>query len=328
MRSLFVAILAAALVPLTACNLYFSDDDPPQCDQWGGGSGGGGLAEPAILLRNPQTGACEAFGSRGPDPLPPPCDGNECGPCYGSGSDGTGSGSTGSTSTDPDTTPSGPSEDSAERAPYPDWGSCESYCTGLDETTCLGTEACRGIYATGIDSTEFLECWSTGGAPVFVQDCVGLDAYTCSQLDQCIAIHEYSCDDGSEQDPSGGLVPPTCTPGLFLSCGNEPVDVTGCYSNDECDPGSRCNAAEVCNPPPSDFDCPPAGCDVPTVCYGVCVPDLMPVDCSEVPSEAACIARQDCNAYYVGENCECDTDPDSCVCSTWTYDSCDTLPAP
>lgn len=330
MRTLFVAIVALTLAPLTACNLYFGggDDDPPMwCDDWGGGEGDwGGASEPALLLRNPETGVCEAFGGGGGPRPTYPCD-SECGPC--TGSTGTGSGTTNGTSTDPGDPSGGAEADQAQPLPNPDWGFCESYCTGLDETTCLGTEACRGIYATGIDSTEFLACWSTGTQPIDINNCTGLDAYTCSQSDACIAIHEYSCDDGSDQDPNGsGLSQPECGPGLFQSCDNEPLDVPGCYSNDQCDPGSHCNAADVCNPPPGGGACPDDECNVPSVCYGVCVPDIVPVDCALVDGEAACIARPDCNAFYVGENCECDTDPDSCVCSTWTYDSCDAMPAP
>jgi hypothetical protein len=342
MRTLAFAFLVSTLMPLAGCNLYFSggDDDPP-CDDWGGG----GLGQPAELLRNPETGVCEAFGVD----WPTPCDGT-CGPCAGTSGGGDSSGA--------------PAEDSAERAPNPGWGACESICTGLDEDSCLATDGCRGIYGAGIDSTEFLECWATGPDKILIEDCTGLDSYTCSQSDTCIAVHQTNCDGSNgEQDPNpDGFQEPACTPGLFISCGNEGPSPDGCYGDNECDPGSHCNAAEICLPPPGGGACPEGNCDaVPTVCYGYCVPDNDPGECegevlcdsiapncpvgttpgiangcwtgecisldlcpstacTDLSSELACISRIDCNPYYIGEGCECG--PDGCVCTTWTYDSC------
>ena len=371
MRSVHLAFLASILVPLTACNLYFSggNDDPPPCDDWGGGNRDG-LAEPAQLLRNPDTGACEAFGSDYVPPEPYPCDGT-CGPCYGT---------TDGTPTDPERPPppstgtegggsSGAPQDAAERAPEPAWGFCDSYCTGLDELACLGTEGCRGIYSSlGIDTPdEFRECWQTGTDPTRVESCAGLDAYTCSQTDRCVAVHAFSCGDlNGEQDPDG-FVEPACEAGPFVVCGGEPSDVDGCYGDNDCDAGSHCNAAEICLPPPGSGSgaCPDDQCDapVPAVCYGYCVAntdpgecegevfcdalapscpmgttpgiangcwtghcislDLCPVaECADIQAESMCIARSDCNPYYIGENCECGPEPQGCVCSTWTFDSC------
>lgn len=368
MRTLLLAFLTSALLPLTACHLYFSggddDDDVHPCEDWGGGFSDG-LAEPAQLRRNPETGACEAFGS---DDRPPyPCDGT-CGPCYDTAD---------STPTEPDPTPpptqnpdgtapdpSGAEQDGAERAPTPAWGFCDSYCTGLDEFSCLATDGCRGIYSSfPIDSPgEFQECWQTGSAPVRVDDCEGLDAYTCSQSDQCVAVHAFYCDGNELQAPSG-LSVPACQAGPFVACGNEGAEADGCYGDNDCALGTHCNAADICLPPPGGGACPDDQCDAPTsaLCYGYCVPDTDPgecdgvlwcdglaptcpqgttpgiangcwtghcialsscpmAECVDIQGEAMCIAREDCNPYYFGEDCQCD--PQGCECTSWIFDSC------
>lgn len=341
MRPYLLTSLLVLTLPLTACNFYFGDDDPDPCEYGGpyANTGSAPLQE-AQLLRNPQSGTCEDFGWSNPYP----CD-SECGPCdY------------------PADEPGG------AQAPEPTWGFCESYCTGLDQDSCLATDGCRGIFSGGgLDTGTFEECWQTdrGGAPV-IDECEGLDAYSCSQQDSCIAEHYVLCVDplpGSGQEPNFG-----CTIDFFAACHNETgEDPTGCYGDQDCGEGFSCNAAEVCLPPPSDGDCDPSsgGCGVPAVCYGYCVAD--PVDpgecdgevlcdvlpplceagttpgiadgcytgacidlslcpkteCAEIAGESMCVARQDCDAFYVGVDCSCDAN--GCSCSSWDYDSCSSI---
>ncbi len=64
----------------------------------------------------------------------------------------------------------------------------------------------------------------------------------------------------------------------------------GCFGDEQCPEGQRCNAADVCLPPPG---CDP-GEDCPAVCYGQCVADG-PVD--------GCYANDDCGE---GEFCSFD----------------------
>lgn len=282
MRSTLFALVALAILPLTSCNLYFSGDDPDPCDDYADWGGGGGAPEPALLLRNPQSGMCESFGWGQP---PYPCDG-VCGPCV-SGTDGnTGTTPPGAAPEEPTDAPA-ETESGADEAQLalPSWGYCDSYCTGLDEQSCLAVDGCRGIYnddgTTG--AGEFLECWQTDSTvPPPVQSCEGLDAFTCSQLDSCIAVHDFVCADGDSDGDEPGLIPSPCEPGFFIACHDEqPVD--GCYGDQDCGPGYSCNAADVCLPPPGgDSPCPPdgsGGCDLPAVCYGYCVPAPNPGEC-------------------------------------------------
>lgn len=388
MRSLFLtAFLASALIPAMGCNLYFSggDGDPP-CEEWGGGSGGGAEAPDAPnLLRNPETGVCEDFGWGGPGPFP--CD-SVCGPCAGS--------------TEPGTTPPNPQPDGsgsgddegdsagleqADPVPQPTWGQCDSYCTGLEEGSCLATQGCRGIYAEGVNEApgEYLECWATDQNNSGIVDCEGLDAYSCSTSDACVAVHEFACDDWGKPSPDG-FQEPECVPGFFLSCHNE-VQGEGCYGDQDCGVGSSCNADELCLPPPGNGE----GDAVPAVCYGYCEPDTCPpvdvdcpadtikvcpadacealctcepidpgecdgdvfceslpplceagttpgiangcwtgqcidlslcpdANCGDIVGESMCIARDDCSAYYVGDDCSCDAN--GCTCTEWVFDSC------
>jgi hypothetical protein len=229
MRTLLAVVVAVASWGAGGCNLYFDDDDP--C-LFGGGDSGyvDGAAEPAVGLRNPQTGQCEFLGGGGGTP---PCD-DACGPCPVS---------------EPDP------------APLPSWGFCESECTGLGESACPATPGCRGAYLVPGEldpGPRFYECWSVDmTGPVQGGGCEGLDAWACSVHDDCIAIHFAG---------ASGEAPVPVGIGDFEACAAEPV---GCYSDNDCAAGTRCNAAEVCLPPP---DCEPGGACEP-VCYGFCVPD-------------------------------------------------------
>lgn len=276
-----VALASLGLV-LSSCSLYFpgDDDDCP----YGGGTNGGSAAVPAVGQRNPESGQCEYLGGGGGG-------GGSCGdPCQ--------------------PCPAGEGDSSGAAQYIPTWGFCESQCTGLDEASCLGASGCRGVYreqATACDRPDcgtglaFLECWSTDQTgPLQGGGCDGLDATTCSLHDDCIAVHQTQC-------PGDTM----CSPAGFLACGAEPI---GCYGDESCPEGTRCNAAEVCGLPPG---CENGACDA--ACYGVCVPVEPPPACAELLDEAACIERIDCTPYYRGEDCTCAGD--ACTC-TWIFESC------
>ena len=344
MRPYLLTSLLVLTLPLTACNFYFGGgDDPDPCDYGGSSSSSGAdQLQEAQLLRDPQTGQCQDFGWTGPGP----CD-SECGPCdY-------------------------PAAEPDSAQAFPSWGYCESYCTGLDQDSCLATDGCRGIFADGgLETGTFQECWQTdqGGAPS-IESCEGLDAYACSQQDSCIAQHQFPCGgSGADPIPGGGAPAPTCGAEAFVACHNETGDQpVGCYGDQDCGEGFSCNAADICLPPPSDGDCDPSsgGCGVPAVCYGYCVAD--PVDpgecdgevfcdslpplceagstpgikdgcwtgqcidlslcpqteCAEIAGESMCVARADCDAFYVGVDCSCDAN--GCTCASWDYDSCNNI---
>jgi hypothetical protein len=319
-------LLAVPLAGLTACNLYFELDGDDDCDYGGQGTSSGTHKAQAALLRNPDTGMCEEGSSGG--------GGGDL--CTG------GSGDT--------------------RRPPPDWGACESFCTGLDELTCQATAGCRAAYLlcdAGPDSRCFAECWATApsGAPGFApgEGCEGLSAYECSRHDDCMPRHRSGGGGALYADPIGP----------FEDCMTEPV---GCYSDDECGPGLTCNSEEVCLPPPG---CASGTGDAacPRVCYGQCVPGpdadrgdcyspvycralppgcppdsvpgrrdgcwtgaCIPVDeCGDPPPPAACIDIADeasCIASELGctpiyVGKDCTCDDAGCSCAVWEYDHCE-----
>ena len=207
---------------------------------------------------------------------------------------------------------------------------------------------------------QFRECWETDYSDVGVVDCENLDAYSCSTSDACVAVHQFACDGGSAGDPNTDqLEVPECGPGPFLACHNEPTGADGCYGNEDCGEGFSCNAADVCLPPPGsgngDQAVPsvcygycvpdvidPGECDgdvlcesLPPLCEagttpgiangcwtGACIDlSLCPqTACGDIQGESMCIARDDCSAYYVGDDCSCDAN--GCTCGQWLFDSC------
>jgi len=288
LASLPLALLAGSLLGSTGCGFYFGGDD--DC-QYGGGDSAG---EAAIGLRDPYTGLCDYYGGGGG------CyDG--CGPCdYATGED---------------------------RAAEPSWGYCDSYCTGLDELTCQVTAGCRAAYLeTCPDNTScdpatqrtFWECWSTDQTGPVQGSCEGLDAWSCSLHDDCVAVHWDACTPSAESD---ALIDAGCL-GNFMAC--EP-EIRGCYGDTECAADERCNAADVCLPPPDCTTTDPStgisACD--GVCWGWCVPTgdpPPPPACEELVGEDACVARDDCIPYYEGVDCTCDAS--GCTCADWVFTSC------
>ncbi len=335
MRSYLLCILAITVLPLGACNLYFSGSDDPDPCEYGNDAPPSNFGDVPELLRNPQSGQCGDFYGGGGGGWT--CD-DTCGPC--------------------------PATDSAGAPQFiPTWGVCEGMCNGLDENTCLATNTCRGIYT----AEGFQECWETDQDVVPTTepvDCNGLEAQDCSRYDYCSALHRGSCETpGADEAGAPAFV---CAPEEFVSCFPESSDDEGCYDDSECGQGFSCNSAEICLAPPSNGngdECPEELCGVPQPCYGFCVPTTAPGECdgeitcdqfmepicpdgtvpgisdgcwtgsciplsscplstcAEIQNEAMCVQRDDCNALYEGLDCECT--PENCDCATWVFDSCE-----
>lgn len=137
---------------------------------------------------------------------------------------------------------------------FPSWAPCNSYCNGLDEYACMSTPGCRATYHP---DGFYYDCYATDQTGPIQGECEGLDAWECSRHDDCVAIH-----DGAYYIAESQPLPL----GWFVSCDDEPV---GCTADDQCAPGQRCNAEEVCVLPPGCVGNPV--CD--PVCGGFCVPD-------------------------------------------------------
>lgn len=190
MRSLSVLVLALAAVPLASgCLLYFGDGDD-DCY----------FAEiaPALPLRNPDTGACEAHGGHHW------CDGREA-PAIG--------------------------------IALPDWGSCYSACEELDEGTCLVTSRCRVAYLQNPFTDgppAFWGCWSVApSGPARGGNCSSFDAYQCSRHDDCSAVYT-----GVVDEPTGPSPEPGHDKAQFTQCIAESVRLcTGseqCEAGERC----------------------------------------------------------------------------------------------
>lgn len=246
----------------------------------------------------------------------------------------------------------GPCEPPPPTIPIPTWGFCDSSCSGLDQATCSSTPGCRGAYLT---SGVFSECWAVDmTGPVQGGACEGLDAWECSRHDDCVAIHVDTC----STSPAGDLA---CGTGEFVACGAE---AAGCFVDQECQPGYRCNATEVCGLPPGCGSGDP-NCDA--ACYGYCVPvedpgqcygevlcDALPPECPpdripgrrdgcwtgqcilvnecEPPTPLACEDITDEQACIGRADCSalyegsnCTCDAaGACTCMTWTFTHCAT----
>jgi hypothetical protein len=308
--------LAACLllsVAVSGCILYDDDDGCP----YGGIRNPEGAAVYDPGLRNPYTGQCEYFGYP-PDGCDDPCG------CP---------------------TPAG----AADQA-QPTWGVCEGPCTGLVESDCQATSGCRAIYV----GDAYMECWATDmTGPIEGGSCEGLDALTCSQHDDCSAVHQNGCrtDDGSAidlptcigafdhciaEDPTGGAGhcdgeltcaedPPLCPDGTM------PGIADGCYTG-YCIPVAKCDGAldpGLCydvltceSPSPACPDGTTPG--IEDGCYtGYCIPldrCERTATCAEITVEATCIARSDCEPLYEGVDCTCDGD--ACTCADWVFTAC------
>jgi hypothetical protein len=292
------ALLAAiALSTTTGCSIYFGDDDDDDCDY--------GYDEydpgPSIGYLDPVTGQCHYIGGGGGG-------GGGCGvrPL-----------------------------DQAEEAPgaLPDEALCDTYCSGLDEPSCLATPGCRGGYldfCTGSGGDcypvpSFYTCWATApSGPVQGGDCYLFDPWECSRHDDCLAVHgSYSGGGAGEADDSAGIQPPI---GDFLYCAPEPTPTpTGsCYGDVYCD-----------SLPP---ECPEGSLPgIANGCWtGECIPielcERPPLICENITDEVTCVSRTDCAPIYVGVDCTCpdgsepmgDPAESGCTCADWIFQSCTT----
>jgi hypothetical protein len=190
--------------------------------------------EPAQLLRNPETGACEAVG------------GGECGPC-------------------------GPCSEGAGLEP--NWASCGSTCEALAENSCLVTAGCRAAYRDfpGADAApEFIGCWGVAPSGPVQGSCAGLGAQQCSEHDNCSAWYvatdgtnnqnaprmefEQCVAEPSGNDPGTCYGPVTCeSPSPLCPAGTTAGISNGCYTG-FCIPLSQCEPA-ACETLPTEAAC-------------------------------------------------------------------------
>lgn len=204
-------------------------------------------AVPAQGWIDPSTGQCQYWGGGG-------CD-TTCGPCPLSG---------------------------AAQGAAPDWASCNSTCSYLDQATCEASPNCHADFEDG----SFWQCVDLPPSVGMPGPCQGLDAQSCSESDVCISNYNY--------DTYGST--------SFSSC--EPENSQYCLADSDCGSGERCDTT-VCNQP----NCPPDG-DCGSICYGSCVPD------------AACSTVDCGPGYHCEETCyPCDT-TDGSMCDPECYPSC------
>ena len=162
-------LLVPALVLATGCTLHFGGDDTggdDTCDLGGAGD----QAEPPAPneLRNPETLRCENYGYTGCEP--------GC-PCP-----------------------------LVLDVPIPTWGACGHACEALAETDCVLATECRAAYdwdcwtndAPCPALTPFIGCFPTDQqGPISGGTCEGLDSWSCSMHNDCVALHSEQCN-GSE----------------------------------------------------------------------------------------------------------------------------------
>jgi hypothetical protein len=268
------------LLPLILCSggcvLYFGDDTTDDCQY-----GAADITIPANQLRNPQDGTCQYYGGGGGCPTP---------------------------ATDP-----------IAPGAWPDWAQCYAGCEGLDEYTCQISDGCRAIYteaeACGPDGTcswvrQYADCWGVApSGPITGGLCEGLDAQTCSEHNDCSAVHD-------------GV---TGVPGAFKSCITEPLPCAGTpgggvpypgmplldpYTG-KCEDvgGGGCLPMGGGTPPPT----PPGGGGSD----GIAQPDWASCtnQCQDL-DEATCKASDGCRAIYA------DACPPWADCFTLQYKAC------
>ncbi len=335
---------AVVLMLLAGCNLYFTGDDECDYDY--------GAPAPALELRNPQSGQCEAFGGGGG------CD-SPCGPC------------------------------ALDLIALPDWGACQSECEALDESSCLGATGCRAAYSNSARNdgpAAFRGCWAVAPSGPVQGSCENLDAQECSRHDDCSAFYndnlgpndavessdfarcapesfqscfgDEECGAGAHCSTSDGecLPSPGCTGDMAcpqVCAGRCVMDNDSCSAVD-CGPGSHCeeqcypcdstDPTKTCDPicqplcvPDQACDsttCPPGsecvqkcdGMDPNNPGCGVCTISCEPTGsaCEAIPSESACAARHDCTPVYEGTDCTCYPNG-PCECQILTYERCESL---
>jgi hypothetical protein len=298
----------------SGCGLYWGDDKQDDC-VYNGGTAGEGAPQGQ---RDPSTGICDYnYGGGGGY-----CDGS-CGPC--------------------------PEAGGAD-IPARDWGSCNTACDALDESTCIATSGCHAAYLdTGYDalvpSNSFYGCWAT--APQWddpaARACAGLDAQDCSELDNCSMIYTAdletptsfeqcvdesvgSCNEG-QQCPMGSHCEQQCAPCNSIGC-NDTCAPT-CVSDSTCDnvdcgTGSEC--VEQCGSTGCAPTCVPSGTD-PGSCTGTIQCNSAPPTCptNTTPGivngcwSGYCIPTAECGSHDPGlcyAQVLCNSAPPSCPSGT------------
>lgn len=179
-----LACIVSLALASGACTLHFGGDDtgddacPPGEPEAPGAP---------LELRDPSTLQCQSFGGGGY------CD-ERC-PC--------------------------PLDEAADAVPIPSWGYCYSPCEGLAQADCFAAAECRAVFDHGCwtnDSicpleTPFLGCYPVDqSGPIAGGGCDGLDAWSCSMHNDCIALHTEQCS-GDTRD---------CWQ-QFIACDDEPA---------------------------------------------------------------------------------------------------------
>jgi hypothetical protein len=223
-------LLGVALAMVAGgCTLDFGGDDEPPClDSPAAGDERDELGAPVPELLNPETLLCESFGGGGCNPA--------CGPC-----------------------------DQPPAEPTPTWAYCGT-CQGIDEVTCLEASGCRAVYDYACYTGDgpctalqpYIGCYGTDQTGPIQGSCAGLDAFSCSQHDDCLALHEPQC----SGDPNDCWA-------QFIECRDE----TTCWGEVTCD-----------GLPPA---CPPES--TPEIRNGCYTGDCIPLDeCEPVCDTTDC----------------------------------------
>jgi hypothetical protein len=149
----------------------------------------------------------------------------------------------------------------------PDWASCGGPCEGLDQPSCEATAGCRAILIDECPECDALvlsyaACWGIAPSGPATGECYGLDAQTCSEHEDCEAVHlgvEAPAGDGGftnsvgqfeycqpEQQPApftcGDL---TCAPGQY--CGVEYPGIPDAPVQYTCNDFGACSGDTTCS---------------------------------------------------------------------------------
>ena len=215
--------------------------------------------------------------------------------------------------------------------PRPDWASCDSSCTALDEASCLLTQGCRAIYqgcppnAPCIPELDFKTCAPIAPSSPGRGGCDGQDAYGCSLRDHCSWNTVEGC---FSEDVCYGELPQVLRNPLTDTC--EPVFVvlapcsTGTTSPNWAECGGKCEdldekaclGAEACRAIYGHGDA--IILDRFVGCRAVAASQTMPTGSCESLDAAGCSERSDCTSTY----CQG-------LCSTFVpFESCKAEPQP
>lgn len=226
-----LAPLATILMLASGCMLVFDDSGSSPGDDGGDDDCVFPQPEPsppALLLLNPDTLICEAWGGGFP------CD-PRCGPC--------------------------PAV--ALSTPPPSWGFCHGQCEGLPEPACAESPGCRVVKDAwcavyGYCLNDYVGCFPTDQATDPSIDCFAArDGQTCSRNAGCTAFHRVF---GGDPSPPGARTFAMCAPegdwpgNCFgeVVCARPPPGcppdrkpgvANGCYTG-------TCIPVDVCEPAP------------------------------------------------------------------------------